>query len=166
MHNRDREQQEEEQEGQLTEYVVTRWYRAPEIMCSSRRYDKLMDVWSVGCILSELYLRKPLFPGNNHIEQLTLIFHYLGTPSSTNWIKTPDGKRWAETMQSAQPQAPQDLKQVLPGATDEAVAAIARMLTMDPKRRVSVRQCLESAWLRPMYAATKKHTGPSTARTA
>merc|ERR1712013_129791 len=111
---------------------------------------------SVGGILSELYLRKPLFPGNNHIEQLKLIFHYLGTPSSTEWIKTPDAKRWVETLQQSVPTQPQDFRTVLPGASEAAVRAIVAMLEMDPKRRVSVRQCLESDWLRPMYAATKK----------
>jgi len=65
----------------LTEYVVTRWYRAPEIMVSCQEYDKKIDVWSVGCILAELLGRKPLFPGDNYIHQLDLIFGALGTPT-------------------------------------------------------------------------------------
>jgi len=64
----------------LTEYVVSRWYRAPEVMCSAKQYDGKVDVWSVGCIFAELFLRKPLFPGGNHLEQLRLIFSMLGTP--------------------------------------------------------------------------------------
>ncbi|NXW38246.1 MK15 kinase, partial [Phaetusa simplex] len=47
----------------LTEYVATRWYRAPEILLSSRSYTKGVDMWSIGCILGELLLGKPLFPG-------------------------------------------------------------------------------------------------------
>jgi serine/threonine protein kinase len=47
----------------LTEYVVTRWYRAPEIMLSSCNYTKAVDVWSAGCIMAEMLMRKPLFPG-------------------------------------------------------------------------------------------------------
>merc|ERR1719481_1711914 len=67
-------------EKNLTEYVVTRWYRAPEVMCSARQYDEKVDEWSVGCIFAELLLRKPLFPGGNHIDQLKLIFQLIGTP--------------------------------------------------------------------------------------
>ena len=58
---------------ELTEYVVTRWYRAPEIMLSCQEYTKAIDVWSVGCIFAELLGRKPIFPGDDYIHQLTII---------------------------------------------------------------------------------------------
>jgi Protein kinase domain len=54
----------------LTEYVVTRWYRAPEIMLACHQYSKPIDVWSVGCIFAELILRKPYFPGDDYIDQV------------------------------------------------------------------------------------------------
>ena len=54
----------------LTEYVVTRWYRAPEIMLACHEYSYPIDVWSVGCIFAELILRKPLFPGDDYIDQV------------------------------------------------------------------------------------------------
>lgn len=54
----------------LTEYVVTRWYRAPEIMLACHEYDKPVDVWSTGCILAELLARKPFFPGEDYIDQV------------------------------------------------------------------------------------------------
>ena len=53
----------------LTEYVVTRWYRAPEIMLGQRTYTKAVDIWSVGCILGELLRRKPLFAGTDYMDQ-------------------------------------------------------------------------------------------------
>lgn len=61
----------------LTEYVVTRWYRAPEVMVSCQEYDYKIDVWAVGCILAELVGRQPLFPGNDYIQQMNLIFNVL-----------------------------------------------------------------------------------------
>jgi serine/threonine protein kinase len=64
-----------------TEYVVTRWYRAPEIMLACQDYSKAIDVWSVGCILAEMLARKPLFPGTDYIAQLRLICEKLGRPS-------------------------------------------------------------------------------------
>jgi mitogen-activated protein kinase 1/3 len=57
----------------LTEYVVTRWYRAPEIMLACHEYDKPVDVWSTGCILAELLARKPYFPGDDYIDQVSLM---------------------------------------------------------------------------------------------
>eukprot|EP00485_Elphidium_margaritaceum_P004011 CAMPEP_0202687718 /NCGR_PEP_ID=MMETSP1385-20130828/3363_1 /ASSEMBLY_ACC=CAM_ASM_000861 /TAXON_ID=933848 /ORGANISM="Elphidium margaritaceum" /LENGTH=775 /DNA_ID=CAMNT_0049342557 /DNA_START=47 /DNA_END=2374 /DNA_ORIENTATION=+ len=137
--------------GKLTEYVVTRWYRAPEIMCSSRQYDELVDVWSVGCILSELYLRKPFFPGSNHIEQLKLIFHYLGTPGNLEWIKTPDAKRWVSGID---PKPGQAFERLFPEATPPARRLLRQMLEMDPNRRISVQQCLQSEWLKELHDAT------------
>jgi mitogen-activated protein kinase 1/3 len=55
----------------LTEYVVTRWYRAPEIMLACHEYSYPIDVWSVGCIFAELSLRKPYFPGDDYIDQVS-----------------------------------------------------------------------------------------------
>jgi serine/threonine protein kinase len=57
----------------MTEYVVTRWYRAPELLLSCEEYTASIDVWSVGCIFAELLGRKPLFPGKDYIHQLKLI---------------------------------------------------------------------------------------------
>ena len=61
----------------LTEYVVTRWYRAPEIMLACHEYDKPVDVWSTGCILAELLARKPFFPGEDYIDQVSTTFSFL-----------------------------------------------------------------------------------------
>lgn len=58
----------------LTEYVVTRWYRAPEIMLACHEYSKPIDLWSVGCIFAELLLRKPYFPGDDYIEQVSTMY--------------------------------------------------------------------------------------------
>jgi len=71
----------EENAGYMTEYVATRWYRAPEIMLSFQSYTKAIDVWSVGCILAELLGGKPFFKGRDYVDQLNQILHYLGTPN-------------------------------------------------------------------------------------
>lgn len=57
----------------LTEYVATRWYRAPEILLGSTQYSKAVDMWSVGCILGELILGKAMFPGNSTLNQIERI---------------------------------------------------------------------------------------------
>ncbi|RKP23198.1 mitogen activated protein kinase [Syncephalis pseudoplumigaleata] len=72
---------EENNAGFMTEYVATRWYRAPEIMLTFKEYTKAIDVWSVGCILAEMLSGRPLFPGRDYHHQLTLILDVLGTPT-------------------------------------------------------------------------------------
>ena len=66
----------------LTEYVVTRFYRAPEIMLSSHEYTKAVDIWSAGCVLAEIMNGKVLFPGQHYIEQVNLIINNRGTPDA------------------------------------------------------------------------------------
>ncbi|KAG6336041.1 hypothetical protein ID866_3040 [Astraeus odoratus] len=68
---------DEHASGQLTEYVATRWYRAPEIMLSFRRYTTAIDVWSIGCIFAELLQGKPLFKGKDYVDQLNKILDVL-----------------------------------------------------------------------------------------
>ncbi len=70
----------EENAGFMTEYVATRWYRAPEIMLSFQSYSKAIDMWSVGCILAELLGGRPFFKGRDYVDQLNQILHFLGTP--------------------------------------------------------------------------------------
>jgi serine/threonine protein kinase len=65
----------------LTDYIATRWYRAPEVILSWKNYTAAIDVWSVGCILAELILRKPLLPAASEEEQLSMINKLLGNPS-------------------------------------------------------------------------------------
>lgn len=57
----------------MTEYVVTRWYRAPELLLNCTEYTAAIDIWSVGCILGEIMTREPLFPGKDYVHQLRLI---------------------------------------------------------------------------------------------
>ena len=66
----------------MTEYVATRWYRAPEILLGSSCYTKSVDMWSVGCVLAEIATFSVLFEGDSEIEQLFKIFSLLGTPSA------------------------------------------------------------------------------------
>ncbi len=67
------------EQNPMTEYVVTRWYRAPELLLApSKPYGSSIDLWSVGCILAELILRGPLFPGKSHAQQVSLVFEVLG----------------------------------------------------------------------------------------
>jgi len=139
----------------LTEYVVTRWYRAPEVMCSAKQYDEKVDVWSVGCIFAELLKRKPIFPGGNHIEQLKIIFAILGTPESKSlgWIKSPEAKHWVERMK---PSRGRNLAKIFHNASPEALDLLIKMLELDPNKRISVVDALAHPYLKELHDPTKE----------
>lgn len=141
----------------LTEYVVTRWYRAPEVMCSARQYDEKVDLWSVGCIFAELLLRKPLFPGGNHIDQLKMIFAILGTPepNSLDWIKTPEAKQWVQRMA---PSKGRNLRKMFSKASNDALDLLTKMLELDPGKRISVENALAHPYLKELHDPDKEIT--------
>ncbi|ODV74732.1 Pkinase-domain-containing protein [Cyberlindnera jadinii NRRL Y-1542] len=86
--------------GFMTEYVATRWYRAPEIMLTFQEYTTAIDVWSVGCILAEMLSGKPLFPGRDYHNQLWLIMEVLGTPTMDDYynIKSKRAREYIRTL--------------------------------------------------------------------
>jgi len=129
---------------QLTEYVVTRWYRAPEVMCSARQYDEKVDVWSTGCIFAELLLGKPLFPGGNHIEQLKIIFQVCGKPEDLSWIRTPEAAAWVKNMT---PYPGKDFTKVFKMSTPAGLQLLGATLELDPTQRISVVEALELPFL-------------------
>jgi serine/threonine protein kinase len=75
-------------EPELTEYMVTRWYRAPEVTLLNSAYTRAIDIWSIGCVLGELMARKALFPGKDHLDQIKRIVQVMGTPSAEDldWL--------------------------------------------------------------------------------
>lgn len=91
----------------LTEYVATRWYRAPEIMLTPSNYSTAVDMWSAGCILAEMFTGLPLFPGRDFKSQLMLIFQLIGTPTPNSehykCIRSPRAKQYIKTLPFLQP---------------------------------------------------------------
>lgn len=65
----------------MTEYVATRWYRAPEILLGSTKYTKAVDMWSIGCILGELVVGKAIFPGTSTLNQIERVLELCGRPN-------------------------------------------------------------------------------------
>ncbi|CAM9492462.1 unnamed protein product, partial [Hapterophycus canaliculatus] len=134
-------------------YVVTRWYRAPEIMLSVQNYNEAIDVWSVGCIFGEMLGRKPLFPGNDYIHQLKLITSLIGKPAESDlWFVTnPRARRF---MLGLPDTSPVNLGVKFPDSNAEAVDLLSKMLILDPNRRITVEQALEHPYLLSLHDAT------------
>ncbi|XP_029109495.1 serine/threonine-protein kinase MAK isoform X1 [Scleropages formosus] len=123
-----------------TDYVSTRWYRAPEVLLRSSSYSSPIDVWAVGCIMAELYTLRPLFPGTSEVDEIFKICQVLGTVKKTDW---PEGYQLASAMNFRFPQCvPTDLRTLIPNASSEAVALMKDMLQWDPKKRPTAVQVL------------------------
>lgn len=144
-------------ENTATEYVVTRWYRSPEVMCSAGFYDESVDIWSLGCIFAELILRRPLFPGQNYLDQLKIIFEVMGTPKDLTWIKTPEAKRW---VQKLKPHNGKPLTTVFEKASEGALGLLSKMLEMDPAQRISALQCIRDPFLKDLHRPEDEQTCP------
>lgn len=131
----------------LTEYVATRWYRAPEIMLSLAQYSKAIDIWSIGCILAEMVLREPIFPGKDYRHQLLLIFEVLGTPSEQDMesIKLQRARDYIKTHASSQRKIP--MKKIFRKAHPEAIDFIEKTLTFNPDKRMTIQDCLEHPYV-------------------
>lgn len=134
----------------MTEYVVTRWYRAPELLLCCEKYGTSIDIWSVGCIFAELLGRKPIFPGTECLNQLKLIVNVLGTMSDTDigFIDNPKARRYIKSLPYT-PGIP--LTDLYPNANPLAIDLLNRMLVFDPSQRISVTEALEHPYMSGLF---------------
>merc|ERR1711920_3576 len=133
----------EEDDPTLTDYVVTRWYRAPEVVLLASEYTKSIDVWSVGCILCELIGRKPIFPGKDHLDQIKKILAVIGTPSEADLEWLPARSPARNFIKKIPPQTKQSWAAIYPKATADGISAIEGMLTFHPTHRPNVNKVIE-----------------------
>lgn len=132
--------------GFMTEYVATRWYRAPEIMLSFQSYTKAIDLWSVGCILAELLGGRPLFKGRDYVDQLNQILQTLGTPSDATLTRI-GSTRAQEYIRNLPYMHKTTFQQLFPNANPLAIDLLERLLTFDPAQRITVEEALEHPYL-------------------
>lgn len=140
----------------LTEYVATRWYRAPEILLGSARYTKGVDMWSVGCILGEMLLGKPLFPGTSTINQIEKIMSAIPHPSPEDIIaiKSEYGASVIQRM-LLRPQVPlEDLLQ--PAVPPDALDLLGRLLVFNPDKRLTAEQALQHPYVSRFHNPAKE----------
>jgi len=135
----------------LTEYVVTRWYRAPEVVLNAQMYDNKIDIWSVGCIMAELYNRKPLFRGEDYSDQLRAIFKVLGTPSTEDveaCITDQDSLRFIHKFGVREAKS---WEEIVPNASPQVREVIAGLLEFNPAKRLTVDEALKMPCFAKFY---------------
>uniref|UniRef100_A0A8C7D7H4 mitogen-activated protein kinase n=1 Tax=Oncorhynchus kisutch TaxID=8019 RepID=A0A8C7D7H4_ONCKI len=128
-------------DSEMTGYVVTRWYRAPEVILSWMHYTQTVDIWSVGCIMAEMLSGKPLFKGNDHLDQLTEIMKITGTPTQDfiTKLQSQDAKNYVKSLPKVQKK---DLQELFSKVKPQAVTVIECMLLLDPESRVMAAEAL------------------------
>jgi mitogen-activated protein kinase 1/3 len=136
----------------VTDYVVSRWWRAPEVVLLPSAYNEKLDVWSVGCILAELMGRRPLFQGKDHLDQIKKIFQIVGSPTDADlmWLPpAPCPSRAFVAKMGMWPKHP--WSQIYPAASPLAIEILDQMLDVNVISRVSAKDAMLHAYFAPLY---------------
>lgn len=144
---------------EMTGYVATRWYRAPEIMLKWMHYTKAVDVWSVGCIVAEMYRHRAIFPGNDHVDQLNKILQVVGFPSDSLLAQiNQDARSYLERM-PVRPARVNFSEYFSDIKSSSAIELIGQMLQLDPENRITCERALEHQYLRAYHDAEDEPEG-------
>ncbi|CAF1442852.1 unnamed protein product [Rotaria magnacalcarata] len=137
---------EDPQHPALTEYVATRWYRAPEILLASSKYTKGVDMWSLGCILGEMLLGKPLFQGTSTFNQLERILQHIPKPSLAD-IESISSQYGPSVLERAVSGQKKSLDNLIPTASEESIDLLRRLLQFNPDKRITAEEGLHHSFV-------------------
>eukprot|EP00760_Papus_ankaliazontas_P035213 PhM_4_TR7676/c0_g2_i1/m.8903/K04371/MAPK1_3; mitogen-activated protein kinase 1/3 len=135
---------------ELTDYVITRWYRPPELLLMCH-YSAAVDVWSAGLIILEMYLRRPALPGKDYVNQLSLITDLIGTPKADDLDFIPSLEALAY-LQGMAEKKPQPLHDLIPRSSPHLQSLIAGCLQFNPNRRLTAAEVLDHPYFSHLVA--------------
>jgi len=138
-----------------TEYISTRWYRAPECLLTDGFYNYKMDMWGVGCVFFEVLSLYPLFPGTNELDQVTKIHNILGTPPAETLAKLKKHSNSHIDFNFPHKEGT-PLHKLIPHCSADCVELITKLLAYDPDDRISARQAVKHAYFREFREADKR----------
>ncbi|KAJ4746359.1 Protein kinase superfamily protein [Rhynchospora pubera] len=134
----------------FTEYVSTRWYRAPEVLLQASVYDSAVDIWAMGAIMAELFTLRPLFPGSSEVDEIHKICSVIGSPCENSWAQ---GLQLADAMKYQFPEMERsNLSELIPSASTDAIDLITSLCSWDPSKRPTASEVLQHRFFLPcMY---------------
>ena len=134
----------------MTDYVATRWYRAPEILLGSTRYGVQADMWSMGCIFGELLGGKPMFPGTSTLSQISKVLEVTGKPSKED-IESINSELAPTMLENMVVKKTNSLKNLYPKATPEELDLLKKLLQFNPNKRINVYEALEHDYVKEFH---------------
>ena len=151
---------EEEPDKPLTDYIATRWYRAPELLFGSISYGVGIDMWAAGCILAELVGGRPLFPGGSYMDQLERIVSFTGPPSQSDIdsMKSSFTETTVSNLTYSRPKIV--LEERLNKASPDAIDLIKKLISFNPADRPSAEECLKHPYVALFHNEKKEITAP------
>lgn len=137
-----------------TEYISTRWYRAPECLLTDGYYGYKMDLWGVGCVIFEILCLFPLFPGNDEMDQVHKIHNILGSPPKELLDKF---QKYATHMEFNFPtvQEGSGIDRLMTSASKEAMDLVHKLLIYNPDNRITASQALKHPWFKELREQEK-----------
>jgi cyclin-dependent kinase 7 len=146
----------------MTYNVITRWYRPPELFYKARHYSGAVDVWSVGCVFAELVWRNPFLPSDTDMAHMQMIYESIGTPTEDNWPGVSSLENYIPIAKDAvKPLVSKAIfMNKFPMLGNAGVDLLMAMLTLDPKKRITMRKSLEHDWWRVDPRPTRKEHLP------
>ncbi|WVZ04489.1 hypothetical protein V8G54_025295 [Vigna mungo] len=144
----------------MTEYVVTRWYRAPELLLNCSEYTAAIDIWSVGCILMEIIRREPLFPGKDYVQQLALITELLGSPNDSDlgFLRSDNAKKYVKQLPHIEKRS---FAERFPDTSPLAIDLAEKMLVFDPSKRITVEEALNHPYMASLHEINEEPICPT-----
>ncbi|XP_005042293.1 PREDICTED: mitogen-activated protein kinase 15 [Ficedula albicollis] len=147
---------EEQPSPALTEYVATRWYRAPEILLASRSYTKGVDMWSIGCILGEMLLGKPLFPGTSTMNQIEQILRVIPAPSPED-ILALQSEYKASVINHMSSRQRVAFEEIFPSSTPlPALDLLKKLLVFNPDKRLTAEEALQHPYVSRFHCPSRE----------
>ena len=135
----------------MTDYVATRWYRAPEILLGSTRYGVQADMWSVGCIFGELLGGKPMFPGTSTLSQINKVLEVTGKPSKED-IESINSELAQTMLENVVINKTKSLKALYPKASEDELDLLSKLLQFNPNKRIDVNTALEHVYVKDFHS--------------
>jgi len=150
---------EETDDGEQTDYVTMRWYRAPELVMEHRVYDGQVDVWGIGCVFAELLGSKPMFPGKDRVNQLDKIIDVTGTPTEAE-ISSLGSSAAQKYVKKKGVRPPMNLAEKFTGQNPHAIDLLGKLLKFHPDARITVDAALAHPYLAELRDDADNATAP------